>query len=83
MVARRNYEKAIEIFKFNVELFPNSANIYDSLGEAYMSNGQLDLAKKNFEIAIKNAKKKGDPSLKVYQAHIDKVTEELKKTKRL
>ena len=79
MAEKKNYDKAIEIFTFNVELFPGSPNVYDSLGEAYMLSGQLELAKKNFEIAIKNGKKIKDPNLKAFKAHLDKVTEELKK----
>jgi len=79
MVARKNYDKAVEIFRFNVTLFPGSPNVYDSLGEAYMLNGELEPARKNFKIAIKNSKKVKDPSLKVYQAHLDKVNKELLK----
>ncbi len=79
MVARKNYDKAIEIFRFNVALFPGSPNVYDSLGEAYMLNGEFEPARENFEIAIKNSKKVKDPNLKMYKAHLDKVTEELKK----
>jgi len=40
--------KAIEIFKFNVELHPKSSNCYDSLGEAYMQKGEKKLAIKNY-----------------------------------
>jgi tetratricopeptide (TPR) repeat protein len=79
MVEKKNDDKAIEIFMFNVELFPDSANVYDSLGEAYMQSGQLELAKKNFEIAIKNGKKTKDPNLKAYKEHLDIVTKELLK----
>jgi predicted alpha/beta superfamily hydrolase len=79
MAEKKNYDKAIEIFTFNVELFPDSANVYDSLGEAYMQSGQLELAKKNFEIAIENGKKTKDQNLKAYKEHLDIVTKELLK----
>jgi len=37
-------DKAIEVFKLNVEAYPESANVYDSLAEAYMKNGDTELA---------------------------------------
>lgn len=45
-------EKAIAIFKYNVELYPNSANAYDSLAEAYMLAGNKELAIKNYEKSL-------------------------------
>jgi CubicO group peptidase (beta-lactamase class C family) len=38
------YNKAIAVFKLNVEHFPKSANVYDSLAEAYMNSGKNELA---------------------------------------
>jgi CubicO group peptidase (beta-lactamase class C family) len=34
-----NTDKAIAIFKINIEAFPESFNVYDSMGEAYMKKG--------------------------------------------
>jgi len=45
-------EKAIKIFKKNVELFPMSDNVYDSLGDAYMKNFQKELAIKNYKKSL-------------------------------
>ncbi len=38
------FEKAIQVFKFNTQLYPNSADGYDSLGEAYYKSGNLEEA---------------------------------------
>ncbi len=40
----KNTDKAIEIFKKNVDLHPDSWNVYDSLGEAYAANGDKKMA---------------------------------------
>ncbi|WP_422104492.1 amidohydrolase family protein [Winogradskyella sp.] len=45
-------EKALAIFKMNVEAFPESSNVYDSLGEAYLEAGDKVLAKKNYEKSL-------------------------------
>ena len=34
-----NTDKAIAIFRINIEVFPDSYNVYDSMGEAYMKKG--------------------------------------------
>ncbi|PKH51701.1 hypothetical protein CXF68_13855 [Tenacibaculum sp. Bg11-29] len=34
-LSRKEYEKAINIFKINIELYPKSSNTYDSTGDAY------------------------------------------------
>ena len=39
-----NVDKAIEIFKLNIERNPDSWNVYDSLGEAYANKGEKKLA---------------------------------------
>lgn len=47
-------EKAIAVFKLNIEAFPNSSNVYDSYGEALMKNNENEKAiasyKKSVEI---------------------------------
>ncbi len=43
-VSLKQLEKAITIFKLNVQEFPDSWNVYDSLAEAYMKDGQDQLA---------------------------------------
>ncbi|MFO7445385.1 MAG: DUF2911 domain-containing protein [Ignavibacteriaceae bacterium] len=49
-------DKAIEVFKFNVEKFPDSWNVYDSLAEAYMNKGENKLAKEYYQKALDKVK---------------------------
>ena len=49
LLAKNYNQKAIDVFKLNVQLNPKSSNPYDSLGEAYMADGQTALAIKNYE----------------------------------
>ena len=49
---KKNPEKAIEVFQYNVELFPKKANVYDSLAEAYAQSGDKKMAKKYYEKAL-------------------------------
>lgn len=67
-------EKAIEIFKFNVESHPDSANVYDSLGEAYETTGKIHLAMQNYEKAVKQGKKINDPNTPIYQRNYNRVS---------
>jgi CubicO group peptidase (beta-lactamase class C family) len=39
LLGRMEYERAIELFQFNVFVFPNSVNACDSLAEAYLTKG--------------------------------------------
>jgi tetratricopeptide (TPR) repeat protein len=39
LLQRRDYAKAIAVFRLNTELYPDSANTYDSLGEALEAKG--------------------------------------------
>ncbi len=45
-------EKALEIFKLNVNLYPESSNTYDSLAETYENLGDRTLAIKNYKRAL-------------------------------
>lgn len=42
-------EKAIAVFKLNIDAFPNSANTYDSMGEALMKKGDNNNAIVNYK----------------------------------
>lgn len=46
-----NVDKAIEIFKKNVDDYPESWNVYDSLGEGYAVKGEKKLAKEYYQKA--------------------------------
>jgi len=52
LMARKQMDKAIAIFKLHVAAFPQSSNAYDSLGEAYMNAGKRDLAVENYRKAL-------------------------------
>lgn len=49
---KKDFEKAIQIFKINVALYPNSANVYDSLGEAFMKSGDTLKAILNYKKSL-------------------------------
>ncbi|QDK82780.1 serine hydrolase [Spirosoma sp. KCTC 42546] len=63
LMARRQLQEALGIFKLNVSLYPKSWNVYDSYGEALLKNGQKDEAiamyKKSIELNPDNQNGKG------------------------
>ncbi|UCG28081.1 MAG: tetratricopeptide repeat protein [Bacteroidales bacterium] len=52
LLSKKLIDKAILIFKLNVQLFPDSWNVYDSLGEAYLGSGKLRMAKKYYQHSL-------------------------------
>ncbi len=52
MLQRENFEAAIEIFKFNIEIHSDYANGYDSLAEAYYGEGSLQQAIEFYEKSL-------------------------------
>ena len=44
LLNKNEVQKAIEVFKLNVQLHPQSANVYDSLGDAYMKADNKEMA---------------------------------------
>ena len=73
ILGREDYDRAIEVFTYNVQLYPNSANVYDSLGEAYEDAGKLDEALSNYSRAVENAPKIGDDRLPIFTENRDRV----------
>ncbi|MGA9291696.1 MAG: serine hydrolase [Ignavibacteriaceae bacterium] len=49
---KKEYEKAIGIFKLNVRAYPESFNVYDSYGEALMAAGNKEGAIKNYKKSL-------------------------------
>ncbi|NQZ86023.1 MAG: alpha/beta hydrolase [Colwellia sp.] len=49
------FDKAIEVFSYNVKMYPNSANVYDSLADAQETSGALNKAYKNYAKALELA----------------------------
>ena len=70
-------DKAIEVFKYNIELYPKSANVYDSYAEALEQTGRTKEAAENYEIAVKNGKKINDPNLEIFKRNLARVQGEL------
>jgi len=72
VLGREEFEAAIAIFRYNVELYPASANVYDSLGEALENAGRLDEAFVSYSEAVENAAKNGDDRLDIFTANRDR-----------
>jgi predicted alpha/beta superfamily hydrolase len=52
LLNRKEYEKAVEVFSYNIKRFPKSFNAHDSLGEAYMIMGEKEKAIKYYKLAV-------------------------------
>jgi len=70
-IREENFDKAIAVFKLNVELFPDDANLWDSLGEAYMLKGDKEKAIKHYQKALSM-----DPYMESASAAIEKLKKE-------
>ncbi|MGK6341455.1 serine hydrolase [Chryseobacterium sp. DT-3] len=53
LLNKKDFTKAIDVFRLNTALYPGSANAYDSLGEAYMKAGQKEKAKATYQKLLK------------------------------
>lgn len=53
LLNRKEYEKAIKIFQYTLELYPDSFNGYDSLAEAFFTKGDKENAIKYYKLAVK------------------------------
>ena len=52
-MGREELEKAIAIFKINVDAFPYAFNVYDSYGEALLAQGAREEAIENYKQSVK------------------------------
>ncbi|MCX5752719.1 MAG: alpha/beta hydrolase-fold protein [Candidatus Krumholzibacteria bacterium] len=52
MLQRKEYDKAVRIFLYNIKCFPKSFNAHDSLAEAYMTMGDKANAIKYYKLAV-------------------------------
>ncbi|NIM57957.1 MAG: tetratricopeptide repeat protein [Candidatus Aminicenantes bacterium] len=52
LLGQKEFDKAVEIFAFNVERFPKSFNAHDSLAEGYMMMGDKEKAIKYYKMAV-------------------------------
>ncbi|MGI9517130.1 MAG: serine hydrolase [Pirellulaceae bacterium] len=51
-MSKDDLEKALAVFKLNVEAFPNAANVYDSYGEALLKQGSREEAIANYQRSV-------------------------------
>lgn len=82
ILGAEDYDGAIAVFRYNVELYPESANVYDSLGEAFENAGQLDEALANYSKAVANAAEFGDDRLDLFAANRDRVKAQLDESRK-
>jgi tetratricopeptide (TPR) repeat protein len=73
LIGAGELDKAIGIFKLNIERHPDSWNVYDSLGEAYAQKGETKLAIEYYQkaldmVKLDNQKKRIEDILKGLQA---------------
>ncbi len=75
LLNRKEYEKAVDIFSYNIKRFPKSFNAHDSLGEAYMIMGEKEKAIKYYKLAIKLNPGDTDYAKRILQNSKDKLRE--------
>ncbi|MGY0036214.1 tetratricopeptide repeat protein [Pedobacter sp. NJ-S-72] len=69
LLRKGNKEKALELFKLNVNQFPESENVYDSLAETYEIMGNKEDAIKNYKHVLEI-----NPSNSNARLHLKKLT---------
>lgn len=74
LLARNDFDAAIDVFRRNVELYPSSANVYDSLGEALEKAGRIDAARESYSRAAAIGEQIKDPNTNVYKANAERLT---------
>lgn len=78
LMQNEQLDKAIEVFKYNVELYPNSANVYDSFGEALERSGLTKDAAENYKNAVEIGRKINDPNLATFERNLARVYKDAK-----
>ena len=68
LLNQKQYDKAIDKFKKQVELAPDKANPYDSLGDAYRAAGKIEQAKQQYKKALQI-----DPNFEPSRNKLDKL----------
>ena len=75
LLNRNQHDKALKIFKYNLELYPKSFNAHDSLAEAYLILGDRENAIKYYKLAVKLNPGDSDYAKRVLQNSKDKLQE--------
>lgn len=74
-VNRKDLDKAIKVFTYNIRRFPKSFNAHDSLGEACMIKGDKENAIKYYRLAVELNPGDTDYAKRVLQNSKDKLRE--------
>lgn len=77
LLLRPDKEKALDIFKYNINLYPNSANVYDSYGEGLEQTGQLEKALENYRIAYTKGQENTDPNVGLFRQNYERLKKQL------
>ncbi|MFC1565828.1 alpha/beta hydrolase-fold protein [Candidatus Neomarinimicrobiota bacterium] len=67
-------EKAIEVFKYAVDLYPKSANAYDSLGDGFDKIGKKKKALKNYKNAVAIGSITNDVNLQAFKNNVERLS---------
>jgi pimeloyl-ACP methyl ester carboxylesterase len=70
-------DDAIATFELNADEYSGAANPHDSLGDAYSAAGRLDEAMESYGRAVELGEEQGHPSLSVFQANFERVSQQL------
>ena len=69
-------DKAVDVFKYCVELNPNSANVYDSLGDAFDAQGKKKKALKNYKKAVSIGEITNDVNLQAFKNNVERLEDQ-------
>lgn len=75
LLQEKDAARAVEVFRLNLRLYPHSANVHDSLGEGLEGAGLREEAAAEYAKAVELGEAAGDPNLKIYQEHLDRMTD--------
>jgi len=77
-LGQKELDRAIAIFRYNLELHPASANAHDSLGEGLETAGKLAEARDAYARAVELGHKYQDPLLAAFTENLERLTTRLK-----
>jgi hypothetical protein len=77
-LGQREFDQAIAVFRYNLELHPASANAHDSLGEGLETSGKLAEARDAYARAVELGQKNQDPLLAAFTQNLERMLSRLK-----
>jgi tetratricopeptide (TPR) repeat protein len=77
-LGQREFDQAIAVFRYNLELYLASANAHDSLGEALKNQGKLAKAREAYARAVEMGQKNQDPLLAAFTQNLERITARMK-----